>query len=1512
MSSYIFTGSGFSLVSAEWVSARTIRIRFSALPKASDPTDTTDALRPANYTLQGEGVLTVTEVSATSDLRTFDLETNIDIPNGTWSVTATNVSTPTGLGLEDDSVNFYVSAYLSTAPSQGLKNLSPADVIRRHFALPGENWDKLIDSLAVPDQMNLDDARATHDQLFVATAEGQYLDSKGNGQGAPRPANVGMDDDTYRKLITELHTGKVVHESLKKLLEIFYGRDAFQGYVESKAEPFALDDGLDLTWVVDGKRTYTHTLSGNEFEDIAAATAQELSNVLTQAMALTGKDFACVQVDPETGENHVRIYSGSLGLASTVKVTGGTAQPFIQFPTLLDTYPGDATGETWVYTNPFPGVTKATLTSTGIPGIDVETVQAGDYVVIASSAGVGTSGWWELQDVTTEWTSPTTYVQTFTVADLDFVGSANIASNADYTFFRPTTGNTYQGARTVSVTQHGNELQVILPATSDAVTREVGNAWYLAQNAESTITRLYRDQFGVVHVNQPGHGLQTGQSVDISGYSPSPSYPYALPEITDRTAASHMDWISGDSLSGLDVTYNRCRATTMGNNQSLFVGGRELGSGPYKADAVRTEIRGTGAVVSDTEANGALRARILKTATASLATARVNHGISNVLGGALVTGGHAGSDPLDSAEQYDYTADTWTTVSPMLEARKNHAQVTLQNGKVLVCGGSKDDYNATNTVELFDPVGNAWVAQSPMNFPRTNHTAVLLGNGNVLVAGGRTLGMDAPLQAATEAWWKLDETSGTTAADATGNGATATDGGTATIPNAVGKVNRSRQWVGGSYMTATPTADTLTWWSDPPGVTQNIIDFWFKEGGTGTVITLSGSGASETEVNNTLVQIAINPDNTLTWLYEKGAGVNVTNTTTDPVCPTLTGKWYQIAYEQRTPVDGVTEVRVWCNGYLVQTWTGLDSPTGGSSAVWTLGADASQANSWVGYLDQIRYSHFQDPASADNAVGQYIHRNFFYECGDDHEDAENYSYLGRLWATAEIFTPGGGWSLVGDMGMARSGHASAVTQDTGGYIAYVSGGSAHSPTYGEWSGLSTVPPDTYASFVWPTRTLDQPNGSTNTTEQIDTFFAEAFWVPWTPMVYPRAQHAMLWVGEDLWQVGDKPWALEGGVSTKEVNGITGPTSFSMANGQKESVVNSGVIILGGGNYNYLEYLLPAAHTNSSKGINGSHVVEVVDADNYTFSTDTLAYTSNYGGQFSQAGNINTQYAATNQGSRTSNVVTLEVTNGGGSGEPLDLNVGDSIYVNISAGGLGSGIRTILSVTDTTASFKTITYAETGANVASATQTGSVSILYSTPSTLTYAAPAVTYGSYVVDLNAPATFETISTEEAQVTVTQAIHAGAHAQFLHVSDAFAFDPDGGSIVLDFGNTSLEMHYTAIIESNEPDVDDKLLLDFGYVFPVDVPVGTTVNIIDNVVPVANPAILTASSAGRVAAERIMGESVSAGVDLNIDVIYPGDRGLGAEGSPTENAQKLSDQVTVWAGDDLATELAKRRGDK
>jgi hypothetical protein len=142
------------------------------------------------------------------------------------------------------------------------------------------------------------------------------------------------------------------------------------------------------------------------------------------------------------------------------------------------------------------------------------------------------------------------------------------------------------------------------------------------------------------------------------------------------------------------------------------------------------------------------------TPTGALITPRDGHTATLLPNGmVLVVGGETnqfflpGSIPLASAELYDPATRRWAATGELKDARSQHTATLLQNGKVLVVGGS--GFFPPTTAELYDPALGTWTTTGALSTARGGHTATLLPDGWVLAAGGNgTFGWLDPGQSA--------------------------------------------------------------------------------------------------------------------------------------------------------------------------------------------------------------------------------------------------------------------------------------------------------------------------------------------------------------------------------------------------------------------------------------------------------------------------------------------------------------------------------------------------------------------------------------------------------------------------------------------------------------------------------------------------------------------------------------------------------------------------------------------
>ena len=162
----------------------------------------------------------------------------------------------------------------------------------------------------------------------------------------------------------------------------------------------------------------------------------------------------------------------------------------------------------------------------------------------------------------------------------------------------------------------------------------------------------------------------------------------------------------------MDAGYASPHATLLGNGRVLIAGGTTLGDGRGQLYDPAT----------DRWSNAGTAARIAATAT-SLPDGR-----------ALITG------QAKEADLYDPTANRWSLAAPMLQDRADPTATILDDGKILVVGGTTTTGGQQlwlTSAEIYDPALNRWTPAGCMAQARWEHTATLLTTKKVLVAGGQ-------------------------------------------------------------------------------------------------------------------------------------------------------------------------------------------------------------------------------------------------------------------------------------------------------------------------------------------------------------------------------------------------------------------------------------------------------------------------------------------------------------------------------------------------------------------------------------------------------------------------------------------------------------------------------------------------------------------------------------------------------------------------------------------------------
>lgn len=348
-------GAAFTLQSASVRSSGlVIRARFSAVPKQSSAAGLNDALNINNYSLSGPGFVSIALASSVSgDSQSIDLTLSTRLAPGVWLLTASdNIQTVPGVNLTAPRVaSLIVGDYLNTNINPGSINDTCQDILRRHLnpVLTGPNWDALVAAIAVGDCHNFENNQLGFDQGFIVSASGKYLDLLAFNEGIFRPENTGINDNNFREYLLRVTNNKLVNEAVLEVLEVFYGKDAVRAHAISEAsEPYVLEDGNELNIVVDGVQNVKVTFNTSEFTQISVASAAEVAAAITRAFLIQNlKAFAISFLDTQNGTTKIKIYTQSLGLKGSVKISGydgieggGKSQNSLKFETYLNPYTG--------------------------------------------------------------------------------------------------------------------------------------------------------------------------------------------------------------------------------------------------------------------------------------------------------------------------------------------------------------------------------------------------------------------------------------------------------------------------------------------------------------------------------------------------------------------------------------------------------------------------------------------------------------------------------------------------------------------------------------------------------------------------------------------------------------------------------------------------------------------------------------------------------------------------------------------------------------------------------------------------------------------------------------------------------------------------------------------------------------------------------------------------------------------------------------------------------------------
>lgn len=246
-------------------------------------------------------------------------------------------------------------------------------------AIRGSNVDAVLNALAAGNSSYLiNNASAVNDQLYIVTASGVYLDQRLADYGIIRPSAVGLSDDIFSQIGIQVKNRKQVRDLINNILNIMFGDELTRASNNStEFEPYHLADGDTLTINFDEKETVTITFHTNQFQSIAAATAIEVADAITETLRSQGFGGTATTNNDGNG-TYVELLSDTIGPASSVTVLGGSAQNQLKFPSLISA--GGNPSTQWTVSLQPGGIVRFTWSGGANPLIGE--VSIGNYVNI--------------------------------------------------------------------------------------------------------------------------------------------------------------------------------------------------------------------------------------------------------------------------------------------------------------------------------------------------------------------------------------------------------------------------------------------------------------------------------------------------------------------------------------------------------------------------------------------------------------------------------------------------------------------------------------------------------------------------------------------------------------------------------------------------------------------------------------------------------------------------------------------------------------------------------------------------------------------------------------------------------------------------------------------------------------------------------------------------------------------------------------------------------------------------
>jgi hypothetical protein len=279
--------------------------------------------------------------------------------------------------------------------------------------IKGVNTDNILNALAGMSEYLINNAAGVNDQLYIASASGTYLDERLAQYGITRPPSLGLSDSVFSQIGIAVKNRKQVRDLMNKILDLMFGDEFVRAYSAStNYEPYNLTDGDNLIINFDNNPLNSNIVfSTEDFENIAAATAQEVADAITETLRTSGLTGTAIAKNDGNG-NYVELLSDTIGPASSVTVFGGSAQNALLYASVIPA--GGNLSTQWTLSLQPGGYVKFVWSGGANPNLGKVSVgnyvnifgggfsastNTGSYPVTAVAGGVVGSSYFEVQNI---------------------------------------------------------------------------------------------------------------------------------------------------------------------------------------------------------------------------------------------------------------------------------------------------------------------------------------------------------------------------------------------------------------------------------------------------------------------------------------------------------------------------------------------------------------------------------------------------------------------------------------------------------------------------------------------------------------------------------------------------------------------------------------------------------------------------------------------------------------------------------------------------------------------------------------------------------------------------------------------------------------------------------------------------------------------------------------------------------------------------------------------------------